>query len=109
MKAIAKPAHPSVQDFAENVHEFLQRLRRDDMPMVLSVDGEPAVVLCDLRLFEFLARQSQRDFHDSLALRIRKIDSGEDEGIPAEQVFRELRAELATRTTTKKRGGKKKP
>jgi hypothetical protein len=107
MKATAKPAHPSVQDFADDPRGFLERLRKNDMPMVLSVDGEPAVVVCDLRLFEFLARQSQRDFHDSLQLQIRKIDSGEDEGIPAEQVFRELRAELAARTTKKR--GKKKP
>jgi hypothetical protein len=42
-----------------------------------------------------------------LARQLRKIDSGEDEGIPAEQVFRELRAELAARAT--KRRGKKKP
>lgn len=108
MKGIAKPAHPSVQDFADNVHDFLERLRKNDMPMVLSVDGEPALVVCDLRLFEFLARQNQRDFHDSLQLQIRKIDSGEDEGIPAEQVFRELRAELAARSAKKRGAGKKK-
>jgi hypothetical protein len=107
MKATAKPAYPSVQEFADNPRAFLERLRKNDMPMVLSVDGEPAVVVCELRLYEFLARQSQRDFHESLELQIRKIDSGEDEGIPAEQVFRELRAELTARTTKKR--GKKRP
>lgn len=101
MKATANPANPSVQEFAENVHEFLQRLRKNDMPMVLSVDGEPAVVICDLRLYEFLARAAQRDLHEVLDLRVRKMDSGEDEGMPAEQVFRELRAELAARGAAK--------
>ncbi len=105
MKATAKPAHPSVQEFADNVHEFLQRLRKNDMPMVLAVDGEPAVVVCDLRLYEFLARGNQRDLHEVLELRVRKMDSGEDEGIPVEQVFRELRAELAARGKTKRKSG----
>jgi PHD/YefM family antitoxin component YafN of YafNO toxin-antitoxin module len=106
MKSTAKPAHPSVQEFADNPHEFLRQLRANDMPMVLSVDGEPAVVVCDLRLYEFLARSDQRDLREVLELRVRKMDSGEDEGIPAEQVFRELRAELAARAAAKP--GKKK-
>lgn len=114
MKSAVKPAYPSVQEFAENPQEFLRRLRANDMPMVLAVDGEPAVVVCDLRLFEFLARSDQRDLHEVLELRIRNMDSGEDEGIPAEQVFRELRAEIAARGTTKParngaKNGKKKP
>ncbi|HEV2296692.1 MAG TPA: hypothetical protein VGR35_22815 [Tepidisphaeraceae bacterium] len=100
-----KRGHPSVQDFAENVQEYLARLRKSDMPMVLSVDGEPAVVVFDIRLFEFFNRTGQWELGEILEARIRKIDSGEDEGIPAEQVFRELRAELAARGS--KRGKKR--
>lgn len=98
-----RKGHPSVQDFAENVQDYVARLKKTDMPMVLSVDGEPAVVVFDVRLFEFLSRMGQRELGEILEARIRKIDSGEDEGVPAEQVFRELRAELAARTAKRRK------
>lgn len=91
------PAYPTLEEFAENPREFLRRLRANDVPVVLSVEGEPAVVVCDLRLYEYLARSAGRDLHEVLELRVRKMDSGEDEGIPLEQVMRELRAELTAR------------
>lgn len=93
----AKPAYATLEEFAENPREFLRRLRANDMPVVLSVDGEPAVVVCDLRLYEFLARSAGRDLNEVLELRVRKMDSGEDEGIPLEQILRDLRAELSAR------------
>jgi hypothetical protein len=64
---------PSIQD-------YIARLKKTDMPMVLSVDGKPAVVVFDIRLFEFLSRTGQRELGEILEARIRKIDSGEDEG-----------------------------
>jgi hypothetical protein len=102
----AKKGHPSVQDFAANVQDYIARMKRADMPMVLSVDGEPAVVVFDIRLFEFLGQTGQRELGEILESRIRQVDSGEDEGIPVEQMFRELRAELAARAP--KRGKKRK-
>ena len=107
MKATARPASPSIEDFAEDPQAFLKRLRDRDMPELLSVDGQPEAVVIDLRLAEFLAQCDKRDLHEVLELRIRKLDSGEDEGIPVEQVFRELRSELAARNL--KKIGKHKP
>jgi len=101
-----KKGYPSVQDFAENAEDYVARMKKADMPMVLAIDGEPAVVVFDIRLFEFLSQTGERELGEILESRIRKIDSGEDEGIPAEQVFRELRAELAVRAP---RRGKKRP
>jgi prevent-host-death family protein len=96
-----KASAPSVADFAENVHEYMARLRERDMPMLLSVDGKPAVVVVDARLYEFLARTSQRELHELLEARIKDIDRGAVEMIPAEEAFRRLRRRLAKRKPRK--------
>jgi prevent-host-death family protein len=96
-----KAAFPSVSDFAEDVHGYLEKLREEDMPMVLSVDGKPAVVVVDIRLYEFLAKTSQRELIEILEKRIKEIDRGEVESIPAEEVFRSLRRRFAKRKSRK--------
>ena len=73
-----KATFPSVSDFAEDVHEYLKKLREEDMPMVLSVDGKPAVVVVDIRLYEFLAKTSQRELIEILDKRMKEIDRGLD-------------------------------
>ena len=66
--------------------------------MVLSVDGEPALVVTDLRLYEFLARTVDRELAELLEGRIKSIDSGEEKGIPAEEVFKSVRRTTSRRT-----------
>ena len=92
-----KTTPPDVREFAERVHEFLARMREREEPMVLSVDGEPALVVIDLRLYEFLARTDDRELAELLEGRIKSIDSGEEKGTPAEEVFRRIREGLADR------------
>jgi hypothetical protein len=94
-----KTTPPDVNEFAERVHEFLARMREREEPMVLSVDGEPALVVLDLRLYEYFAKTTDRELIELLEGRIKAIDSGEEKGIPAEDVFRRIRDGLADRKT----------
>ena len=96
-----KDTVPSVYDFAENVHEYLEKLREHEAPMLLSVDGKPAVVVLDARLYDFFAKTTQRELIEILESRMGEIDRGEAELIPAEQVFKDLRKRLAKRKTRK--------
>jgi PHD/YefM family antitoxin component YafN of YafNO toxin-antitoxin module len=86
-----KTTPPEVSEFAERVHEFLARMREREEPMVLSVDGEPALVVLDLRLYNFFAETTGRELVELLEGRIKAIDSGEEKGIPAEEAFRNIR------------------
>ena len=93
-----KTTPPDVGEFAERVHEFLARMREREEPMVLSVDGEPALVVVDLRLYAFFARTDDRELAKVLEGRIKSIDSGEEKGIPAEEVFKSVRRTTSRRT-----------
>jgi len=98
-----KTTPPDVSEFAERVHEFLVRMREREEPMVLSVDGEPSLVVMDLRLYEFLAQTDDRELAELLEGRIKSIDSGEEKGIPAEEVFRRIREGLVDRKAAAKK------
>jgi hypothetical protein len=86
--------HPSVSEFAENIEEYLADMRRDERPMILTHDGQPELIVFDLRLYEFLSKTSQREFIELLRRQITAIDRGEEKCVPAKEVFRNLRQKL---------------
>lgn len=92
---------PSVAEFAENVEEFLAEMREKESPMVLSVDDKPAVVVLDLRFYQYLAETDDRHFKELLKARVGEIDRGEDESIPWEDVRRDLMKKFGSKGKSK--------
>ena len=78
-------------EFARDADEAIRRLKETGQPEVLTIDGKPAVVVQDVKSYQRLLDALDR------AEAIEGIRRGLDEmrrgeGIPAEEVFAELRA-----------------
>jgi len=87
----------SMSGFLRNHKAYIQRLSETGKPEVLTINGEARVVVQDAAAYQKLLDELQL-FDDVRIIRQRldSIDRGEP-GVPAEQVFEEMRALIESR------------
>lgn len=87
--------HP-LDHFKRQTAEFRERLKKTGQPEVLTVDGKPALVVQDAEAFEkLLDRLEELESLEAIRESFAQFEAGQ--GIPAEEVFAELRREAAER------------
>jgi len=83
----------SLADFKANASELLDQLRATGRPLVLTVDGQPEVVVQDVRSYRHLIALAER-LETIQAVRDGLASIERDEGRPLDEVFDELEDEL---------------
>ncbi len=80
-------------EFTRDAAAAIRRLRDTGQPEVLTVDGEPAVVVQDAKSYQqLLDRLDRLETIEAIRQALDEVARGED--VPAEEVFAELRAEF---------------
>lgn len=49
----------TLEEFAEHAETYIEQMRRTKQPIVLTVDGKPAVVVQDPESYQYLAESSE--------------------------------------------------
>lgn len=84
----------SLSDFKQNASKFVKQVQETKEPMVLTVNGKPAVVLQDAETYENLI-ESEEYWETVAALRVALADiDNSDNWKTSDQVFADLRAEF---------------
>jgi hypothetical protein len=91
----------SLSDFQRNSKGHIRRLRKSGRAAVLTVNGKAAVVVQDAAAYSRLV-QFADGYEEYMAVRegIRQMEAGL--GIPAEQVFKELRAKYSKKSARRR-------
>ncbi|MFI5386347.1 MAG: type II toxin-antitoxin system Phd/YefM family antitoxin [Fimbriimonadales bacterium] len=82
-----------VTDFVRNYKAFLARIKETGNPEVLTVNGKPEYVILDAGSYEAIANELER------ARFIRAVNQGIEDmragrGLPVDEAFKEIRADL---------------
>lgn len=80
----------SLSSFKRNTPAFLKRLKKTGNPVVLTINGKPALVVQDPASYQQLMERAER-VKNTAALRqsVKEMKAGQ--GIPAEDVLTEMR------------------
>jgi prevent-host-death family protein len=89
----------SLSDFKQNAKRYVEQLQETKSPLILTINGEAAVVVEDAEAFQQaqdrireleaeLARLKQEALHRDIELGIQQLQQGE--GVAAETVFADL-------------------
>ena len=90
---IEAPETTPLSDFTRDAAAAIRRLKETGQPEVLTVDGEPAVVVQDASSYQHLLDRLDRlETIEAIRQALDEVARGED--VPAEEVFAELRAEF---------------
>jgi prevent-host-death family protein len=100
----------SLTDFKRNASSYVERIRETKAPIVLTVNGEAAVIVQDALSFQNLLdhlNQLEEELRlmklEALRAEIRKgVESGEATPLDVEDVIRRGRARATTRTNAVK-------
>ena len=80
-------------EFTRDAATAIRRLKETGRPEVLTIDGEPAVIVQDASPYlHLLDRLDRLETIEAIRQALGEVARGED--IPAEEVFAELRAEF---------------
>lgn len=90
---IHEPEFASLNDFANNATEAVERLKETGQPQVLTVDGRAEAVMLDVASFQRLLELADRA--DAISGIRRGLESAaRGEGIPANEIRARIRAKL---------------
>ncbi len=82
-----------LSDFTRDATAAIRRLKESGQPEVLTIDGEPTVVVPDASSYQrLLDRLDRLETIEAIRQALDEVARGED--VPAEEVFAELRAEF---------------
>jgi PHD/YefM family antitoxin component YafN of YafNO toxin-antitoxin module len=82
--------HP-LTDFLQNHKEHVERLQKEQRPEMLTIDGQPALVVQDAESYQRLLDQVERaEALEGIRRGIVEMEAGK--GRPAEEFFTEMRA-----------------
>lgn len=88
---IEAPETTPLSDFTRDAAAAIRRLKATCQPEVLTVDGQPAVVVQEVHAYwQILDRLDRLEAIEGIRRGLEEMRRGE--GIPAEEVFAELRA-----------------
>ncbi len=87
----------SLTEFQQRAPEFLSRLKATGDPVVLTVDGEPEVVVQDARAYQRLLDQAER-LETIEAVRSALASRDRGEGRPLDEAFDSLEGEMRSWT-----------
>ena len=81
----------TLAEFTEHAEQFIEQMRRTKQPIILTVNGEPAVVVQDPESFQHLA--DSREYHETVeALRPALADMEQpDRWIDSKDAFELIR------------------
>lgn len=89
----------SLSDFQRNAKAHIRRLKKTGRPEVLTVNGEASLVVQDAGTYQKLLDElEQAQTREALRRSIAQADRGE--GIPAEELFADLRRRLGIKDRT---------
>lgn len=80
----------SLSNFKRNTPEFIRQLKETGHPVVLTINGKAEVVVQDAVSYQKLIERAERAEHLE-ALRQSIADMRAGKGVPAEEVFAEMR------------------
>jgi PHD/YefM family antitoxin component YafN of YafNO toxin-antitoxin module len=87
----------SLADFQQNADEHLKRLKASGKPEVLTVDGQPEVIIQSASAYQKLVDAAEL-FERLQVLRKSLDEANRGEGTPAKDVLREIRVRLGLGT-----------
>ena len=103
----------SLTDFKRNASNYVERIRETKAPMVLTINGEAAVIVQDALSFQHLLdrlleleEELEKVKLEALRTEIRKgVESGEATPLDIEDVIRRGRARASQRQSAEQQGG----
>ena len=84
----------SLTEFQRHAKALIEKLQASKSPLVLTVNGRPAVVLQDAETYQAMVERL-REIEDLAAIREGLAQAEAGEGRPAREVFAELKAKHA--------------
>jgi prevent-host-death family protein len=81
----------SLSDFKQNASKMVKQIRETGEPMVLTVNGKPAVVVQDVNAYQHQLDERERAEAEILRSRLKNIDDS-DSWSTADEVFRRIGA-----------------
>ena len=92
----------SLSTFKRNTTEVLRQMKETGEPVVLTVNGKAAMVVQDAAAYQKLLERVERaEYWEAMRASVEEFRAGK--GIPAEEVFAEMRQILADAKAKSKR------
>jgi PHD/YefM family antitoxin component YafN of YafNO toxin-antitoxin module len=87
------PEIHSLEDFRRNTPDFVRRMKASGDPILLTIDGQPGLVVLDAAAYQGLVdRVEEAAILGGIRQGLEEMRAGL--GRPAEEVFEEIRAEF---------------